>query len=148
MLYYRLADEQLQSETGPPQIVSVQARLLQCYYLLARGRINQCWTTFGSVVSLIYSLGLHRKHREEEYPNLIDFECQKRVFWAAFCLDKFLTYALDDRPPRIELDNTDQVSKLLICQQLICHTLCCAKLFSHCLVGQLTPFLWESLQLD
>ncbi|KAF7869963.1 hypothetical protein EAF04_004747 [Stromatinia cepivora] len=113
MLHFQLADEQLQSETGPPQLSSLQARLLQCYYLLARGRINQCWSTFGTVVGLIFALGIHRKHSQEDVISLIDIECQKRVFWAAFTLDKHLSYALH-RPQLIELENTDQDMPKLI----------------------------------
>ncbi|CAD6446350.1 4b352ceb-2a94-493f-95f8-685ee4d53755 [Sclerotinia trifoliorum] len=113
MHHFHLADEQLQSETGPPQLVSIQARLLQCYYLLAKGRINQCWSTFGTVVSLIFALGIQRKHSHKDVVSLIDIECQKRVFWAAFILDKYLSYALH-RPQLIELGNTDQdVPKLI-----------------------------------
>ncbi|KAJ8060210.1 hypothetical protein OCU04_010553 [Sclerotinia nivalis] len=113
MLHFHLADEQLQSETGPPQLASIQARLLQCYYLLARGRINQCWSTFGTVVSLIFALGIQRKHSQKDVISLIDIECQKRVFWAAFTLDKYLSYALH-RPQLIELENTDQDMPKLI----------------------------------
>ncbi|KAF5872772.1 putative zn 2cys6 transcription factor protein [Botrytis fragariae] len=98
MLHYQLADEQLQSET---------ARLLQCYYLAARGRINQCWTTFSNVVSLIFTLGLNRYYSKRGIVDLIEVECQKRVFWAAFFLDKFLSYALD-RPQRLKIDDIDQ----------------------------------------
>ncbi|KAA8571274.1 hypothetical protein EYC84_000601 [Monilinia fructicola] len=108
MRYFQLADDQLNLEVGPPQLASIQARLLQCQYLLARGRINQCWSNFGDVISLIYVLGIHRKHSKEGLLNLIDIECQKRVFWAAFALDKYLSYALSDRPQRIDLDSTDQ----------------------------------------
>ncbi|QSZ34443.1 hypothetical protein DSL72_006035 [Monilinia vaccinii-corymbosi] len=108
MRYFQLADEQLHLEVGPPQLASIQARLLQCQYLLARGRIHQCWSSFGNVVSLIYTLGIHRKYSQEGLVNLIDVECQKRVFWAAFTLDKYLSYALNERPQRIDLDNTDQ----------------------------------------
>ncbi|KAB8298301.1 hypothetical protein EYC80_002030 [Monilinia laxa] len=114
MRYFQLADDQLNLEVGPPQLASIQARLLQCQYLLARGRINQCWSSFGAVVSLIYVLGIHRKHSKEGLVNLIDIECQKRVFWAAFALDKYLSYALNDRPQHIDLDSTDQdMPKLL-----------------------------------
>lgn len=113
MRYFQLADDQLNLEVGPPQLASIQARLLQCQYLLARGRINQCWSNFGDVISLIYVLGIHRKHSKEGLLNLIDIECQKRVFWAAFALDKYLSYALSDRPQRIDLDSTDQVSYFL-----------------------------------
>ncbi|TGO53990.1 hypothetical protein BCON_0114g00010 [Botryotinia convoluta] len=107
MLNCQLADEQLQSETGPPQLTSVQARLLQCYYLIARGRINQCWSTFSNVVSLIFTLELNRCYSKRGIVDLIEVECQKRVFWAAFFLDKFLSYALD-RPQRLKIDDIDQ----------------------------------------
>ncbi|APA13245.1 hypothetical protein SS1G_13789 [Sclerotinia sclerotiorum 1980 UF-70] len=113
MLHFHLADEQLRSETGPPQLASIQARLLQCYYLLAKGRINQCWSTFGTVVSLIFALGIQRKHSQKDVISLIDIECQKRVFWAAFTLDKYLSYVLH-RPQLIELENTDQDMPKLI----------------------------------
>ncbi|TGO12881.1 hypothetical protein BTUL_0080g00010 [Botrytis tulipae] len=107
MLNCQLADEQLQSETGPPQLTSVQARLLQCYYLIARGRINQCWSTFSNVVSLIFTLELNRHYSKRGLVDLVEVECQKRVFWAAFFLDKFLSYALD-RPQRLKIDDIDQ----------------------------------------
>ncbi|KAM0144892.1 hypothetical protein ACHAP3_000011 [Botrytis cinerea] len=107
MLNCQLADEQLKSETGPPQLTSIQARLLQCYYLIARGRINQCWSTFSNVVSLIFTLGLHRHYSKRNIVDLIEVECQKRVFWAAFYLDKFLSCALE-RPQRLKLDDIDQ----------------------------------------
>ncbi|KAF7947981.1 hypothetical protein EAE96_009050 [Botrytis aclada] len=107
MLHYQLADEQLRSETGPPQLTSVQARLLQCYYLMARGRINQCWSKFSDVVSLIFTLDLNRYYSKRGIIDLIEVECQKRVFWAAFFLDKFLSYALG-RPQRLKIDDIDQ----------------------------------------
>ncbi|KAI9641746.1 hypothetical protein NHQ30_009602 [Ciborinia camelliae] len=108
MRYFQLADEQLKSETGRPNLISIQARLLQCFYLLARGRINQCWSTFGTVVTLIYTLGIHHQDSHQGIINLIDIECRKRVFWAAFALDKYLSYALDGRPQLIALNNTNQ----------------------------------------
>ncbi|KAF7914778.1 uncharacterized protein EAE98_011477 [Botrytis deweyae] len=107
MLNYQLADEQLQSETGPPQLTSLQARLLQCYYLIARGRINQCWSTFSNVVSLIFTLELNRHYSNRGIIDLVEVECQKRTFWAAFFLDKFLSYALN-RPQRLKIDDIDQ----------------------------------------
>lgn len=113
MLNYQLADEQLQSETGPPQLTSLQARLLQCYYLIARGRINQCWSTFSNVVSLIFTLELNRHYSKRGIVDLVEVECQKRTFWAAFFLDKFLSYALN-RPQRLKIDDIDQVSYLFL----------------------------------
>ncbi|KAF7903209.1 uncharacterized protein EAF01_006258 [Botrytis porri] len=107
ILHYQVADEQLQSETGPPQLTGVQARLLQCFYLIARGRINQCWSTFSNVVSLIFTLGLNRNYSQRGIVDLIEVECQKRVFWAAFYLDKFLSYALA-RPQLLKIDDIDQ----------------------------------------
>lgn len=108
MNWFQYSTEQLLSETGEPQIGSVQARIMQCVYLLARGRVNRCWGLFGEVVTLIYKLRLHKKNDLDGPYSLITVECEKRAFWAAFWLDKHLTYSLN-RPQRIRRDEVDQV---------------------------------------
>lgn len=47
--YYLAAEHLLANEKGSVRLTSVQARLLQCYYLLTRSRINHCWIQFGTV---------------------------------------------------------------------------------------------------
>lgn len=109
--YFQAAEHQLRSETGSIRLASVQARLAQCFYLLSESRINHCWSLFGTTAHLILALGIHRKTRRREAANydLIDIECRKRVFWAAYTLDNYLSAALG-RPRTFHDDDIDQVS--------------------------------------
>ncbi|KAM3069382.1 hypothetical protein ACMFMG_005487 [Clarireedia jacksonii] len=118
MRWFQYATEQLLSETGEPQLESIQARILQCFFLLARGRMSKCWSIFGEVVSLIFKLHLHRKHNLEGVYSMIDVECQKRAFWAAFMLDKILSGSLN-RPQYLrQIDADEDFPKLVIDAQL------------------------------
>ncbi|KAM5381609.1 hypothetical protein ACJA88_004684 [Fusarium oxysporum] len=42
--YYLAAEHQLSKESGSIRLTSVQARLLQCYYLGTQSRVNHCWS--------------------------------------------------------------------------------------------------------
>ena len=108
--YFQAAEHQLHAETGEIRLMSVQAQLCQCFYLLGKSRINHCWSLFGTTAHLVLALGIHRKRRREASGNydLIDIECRKRVFWCAYTLDTYRSAALG-RPMTFH-DNIDQVS--------------------------------------
>ncbi|KAG0652582.1 transcriptional regulatory [Hyphodiscus hymeniophilus] len=109
MRYFLSADYQLQHEMGQIRLTSIQARLMQCMYLLSRSRINQCWSTFGVVVNMITALGLNRKHAYAvgKDRNVVYMECQKRAFWSAYTLDKYLSNCLG-RPQMLHDEDIDQ----------------------------------------
>lgn len=102
-------------ERGEIRLESVQARLLQCIYLLSRSRINHAWTIFGTAVSQIFAIQLHRKAKidRNEKKDLIHVECCKRVFWSAYTIDKYMSLCLG-RPEYFNDEMIDQV----------CHKLC------------------------
>ena len=112
--YFLAADYQLQKETGQIQLTSIQARLLQCYYLLSRSRINQCWSIFGVVVNLSIALGIHRKqgHEFSGETDFVHLECRKRAFWSAYILDKYLSAALG-RPQMFHDEDVDQAGRFI-----------------------------------
>jgi hypothetical protein len=107
------ATEQLFWETGRPTLASVQARLIQCFFLVARGRMNRTYRIFSETVNLIYKLKFHKRNPLYGEYSMIDVECEKRVYWAAFSLDKFLNYSLN-RPQYLRHDDADQVRFTLI----------------------------------
>ena len=97
-------------ETGPARLESVQARLAQCLYLMGSSRTNQAWYLFGTTAQLILSLGLHSKrHSRTSHTGkgLIEAECQKRVFWSAYTLDKYFNIILG-RPGIFRDEDVDQ----------------------------------------
>lgn len=108
--YYRAAEDLLQKEKGPVRLESIQARLLQCFYLLTLSRFNHAWSVFGSVVSQIFVMGLHRQSKAHSAAkkDLVYAECCKRTFWSAYMLDKFLSLSLN-RPQYLRDDSIDQV---------------------------------------
>ncbi|KAG7140632.1 Thiamine repressible genes regulatory protein thi1 like [Verticillium longisporum] len=58
--YFLAAENQLSKESGSIRLTSIQARLLQCYYLLMQSRVNHCWSQFGTVTNLALAIGLNR----------------------------------------------------------------------------------------
>ncbi|KAE9371616.1 hypothetical protein N431DRAFT_545824 [Stipitochalara longipes BDJ] len=109
--YFQAAEKQLDVESGEIRLPTIQARLLQCLYLLSRSRKHQCWFIFGTVVNLIFASGLHRKHGSPDSPgqpqDLILAECQKRVFWMAYEIDRYLSVVLGN-PQLIQDEFIDQ----------------------------------------
>lgn len=106
------AEEILKHETGKIRMSSIQARLLQCYFLLSRARIHQCYSIFGTVITFIHVAGLHRKHNRDdpvEMASITNTEYRKRVFWCAYTLDKYLSSNLG-RPQKLHDEDIDQVS--------------------------------------
>lgn len=92
------------------RLESVQARLAQCIYLLASSRINQAWYIFGTATQMILALGLHRKRFSQTSgaaSGLVEIECRKRVLWAAYTLDRYLSVILG-RPRIFRDEDIDQ----------------------------------------
>ncbi|KAK9473260.1 fungal-specific transcription factor domain-containing protein [Dipodascopsis tothii] len=116
VLYFHAADRQLRLATGRPRLASVQARLCQCFYLVACSRMNHCRNLFGTVAHLIYALGLHRRQQTVNSQSTFDYieqETRKRVFWSAYSLDKYLSAVLG-RPSIFHDDEIDQELPLLV----------------------------------
>ncbi|KAH8655455.1 fungal-specific transcription factor domain-containing protein, partial [Xylariales sp. PMI_506] len=94
--YYQAAEHLLTKERGSIRLTSVQARLLQCYYLLTRSRINHCWSLFGTVTRLALAIGLNRNGRYDASCglSLVEVQSRRRTFWCAYTLDAYLSLSL------------------------------------------------------
>ncbi|KAL4884774.1 hypothetical protein BJY04DRAFT_233051 [Aspergillus karnatakaensis] len=108
-VYFAASEHHLATETGPVLLISVQARLAQCFYLLGHSRINHCWSLFGTTARLAIAIGLHRGRRRERSASVdfVEQECRKRVFWCMYSLDNYLSAALG-RPRIFHDDEIDQ----------------------------------------
>ncbi|KAL7898522.1 fungal-specific transcription factor domain-containing protein [Trichoderma sp. SZMC 28014] len=104
--YFLAAHQLLSREKGAIRLESIQARLLQCLWLLSESRINHCWNLFGTAARLAYAIGLHRK-RHADRIDRIEVECRRRTFWSAYALDNYLSMALG-RPRTFHDDDIDQ----------------------------------------
>lgn len=113
--FFSAAEDQLSAEKGAIRLISVQARLMQCLYLLSHSRINHCWSLFGTTAHLMLALGIHRKSRIDpnRNPDYVDVECRKRTFWCAYNLDTYLSAALG-RPRTFHDDDIDQELPLCV----------------------------------
>ncbi|RAH74941.1 Zn(II)2Cys6 transcription factor [Aspergillus aculeatinus CBS 121060] len=126
-MYYAQADHLLSRETGAPSMASVQARFLMVLYLLSSSRPHKAWFTFGTTVQLMMALGLHngRTRRGHDGHNLVQKECQRRLVWCSYTLDKYLSVMLgrprfwqdedidEDLPTRVnDSDLTPQENRL------------------------------------
>ncbi|KLU92964.1 hypothetical protein MAPG_11907 [Magnaporthiopsis poae ATCC 64411] len=113
--FFSAAEHHLTAERGRLCLTRVQARLAQCFYLLAHSRLNHCWTLFGAVAHLILALGIHRGTCCDPSPSAlllqrtdqIESECRKRTFWCAYNLDIYLSSVLG-RPRTFHDDDIDQ----------------------------------------
>ncbi|KJX98070.1 hypothetical protein TI39_contig438g00012 [Zymoseptoria brevis] len=106
------------AELGMPLLESVQARLVQVFYLLMTCRMNRAWYIFGNCLQIISALGMHRLGKKWRVGGVrgdyIQVECGKRTFWTAYILDKHLGVLLG-RPPHfhdedIVLDYPERVN--------------------------------------
>ncbi|KAL0937066.1 fungal specific transcription factor domain-containing protein [Colletotrichum truncatum] len=104
--YFMAASQQLSKEQGTVRLESIQARLLQCLWLLSLSRINHCWSLFGTVARLAFAIGLHRGRVADSLDH-IQLECRRRTFWSAYSLDNYLSTALG-RPRTFHEDDIDQ----------------------------------------
>ncbi|KAK2743811.1 finger protein, partial [Colletotrichum kahawae] len=115
--FFAVAEHQLSMEKGEMRLAHVQARLAQCFYLLAQSRLNHCWTLFGITAHLAMALGIHRKSRLDakstDRANHIDLECRKRTFWCSYNLNTYLGAALG-RPMTFHDEDIDQELPLCI----------------------------------
>lgn len=117
--FFHAAVNYTNNETGLPKVESVQARLIQVFYLLMTCRMNRAWYVFGDILQLISALGIHRTGRRptgssKSGADYITSQCRRRVFWTAYILDKYLGVVLG-RPPHfhdddISLEFPDQVN--------------------------------------
>ncbi|KAB8072473.1 fungal-specific transcription factor domain-containing protein [Aspergillus leporis] len=99
-LYFTKADQILSQETGAPRLESAQARLLMVLHLLSSSRAHRAWFTLGTTIQLIMALGLHSRRRTRDAVNvsLIQQECQCRVVWCSYTLEKYLSFMLGTPP--------------------------------------------------
>ncbi|KAH7353752.1 fungal-specific transcription factor domain-containing protein [Plectosphaerella cucumerina] len=106
--YFLAAEHQLSKESGSIRLTSVQARLLQCYYLLTQSRVNHCWSQFGTVTNLALAIGLNRNKVPGAASGLnhIEVESRRRTFWCAYTLDAYLSVSLG-RPRSFHDDDID-----------------------------------------
>lgn len=106
--YFLAAEHQLSKESGSIRLTSVQARLLQCYYLLTQSRVNHCWSQFGTVTNLALAIGLNRNKAPGVASglNYIEVESRRRTFWCAYTLDAYLSVSLG-RPRSFHDDDID-----------------------------------------
>ncbi|KAI8931415.1 hypothetical protein NX059_011744 [Plenodomus lindquistii] len=109
--YFFAAENQLSKERGAVRLASVQARLLQCFYLLTQSRINHCWSLFGTLSHLAFAIGLHRGRKYDVSSrgkiDYVEIEDRRRLFWCAYSLDKYLAAALG-RPRTFKDEDIDQ----------------------------------------
>lgn len=107
--HFLSAEYQLSKERGTVSLVSVQAHLCQCLWLLSQSRMNHCWTLFGTTARLALAIGLNRT-RHVDMTNActpIELQGRRRTFWNAYCLDNYLSVALG-RPRIFHDDDIDQ----------------------------------------
>ncbi|OAL43903.1 hypothetical protein IQ07DRAFT_616065 [Pyrenochaeta sp. DS3sAY3a] len=107
--YFFAAEHQLSKERGAVRLASVQARLLQCFYLLTQSRINHCWSLFGTLSHLALAIGLNRGRKCDPSTTVdyVELESRRRLFWVAYSLDKYLAAALG-RPRTFKDEDIDQ----------------------------------------
>ena len=109
-MYYIVAQDLLSVEDGPQRLESVQARFMTVLYQLSSSRANQAWFTHGTTVQLIMALGLHRKRTptpDTKVSDLVVAECQKRVLWCSYTVDKYLSVIIG-RPRLLQDEDIDQ----------------------------------------
>lgn len=115
-VYYQKAEALLAEEVGPPRLESVQARFAAVQYLLSSSRPTRALFAFGTMVQVMQAVGLHRKRSERagtQGPDLIAVEVQRRLFWCAFTLDKYLSIVMG-RIPLLRVDDTNQALPTIV----------------------------------
>jgi len=82
--------------------------LIQCFYLLASGQTDKCWTTLGTAIRIAQSIGLHA---EDDVPSLysnrgvVEREIRRRTWYSLYVLDCLLSLQLG-RPLAIVVSET------------------------------------------
>lgn len=87
-------------------------------YLLSRARINHCYSIFGTIVNSIYSLGIHREKLPSNKTDFLELEMQKRVFWGAYVMDKYLSSALG-RPQFFHDEDIDKKIPFMVVENTL-----------------------------
>ncbi|KAF2793308.1 hypothetical protein K505DRAFT_325558 [Melanomma pulvis-pyrius CBS 109.77] len=131
--FFFAAERLLAKERGAMRLTSVQARLGQCFYLLAQSRINHCWSLFGTTAHLALAIGLHRGRRGDSSATIdyVELESRRRLFWCAYTLDKYLAAALG-RPQTFRDEDIDQELPTVVNDDdLLPHSINPAPLKSH-----------------
>lgn len=111
--FFAAAENLTDAETGHPKLESAQARLIEVLYLLQTSRMNQAWYVFGKTALITSALGLHRRSnrqgnaRDAPGPDYITVQCQRRVFWVAYTIDKYLSVVFG-RPRQYRDEDIDQ----------------------------------------
>ncbi|RDW67066.1 hypothetical protein BP5796_09815 [Coleophoma crateriformis] len=91
----------LPSDFGQLQaILSVQLFLISMLGLNAASRMG------GLVIRMVYHLGLHRCPARYKQFSAIEIELRRRVFWAVYCIERYLAQALGT-PLDLRDDDTD-----------------------------------------
>ncbi|KAF3399659.1 hypothetical protein DPV78_006796 [Talaromyces pinophilus] len=113
-VFYTMALRIVDNEVGSPSLQSIQVRFLMVLYLLSSSRMNKAWFTFGTMVQLLMTLGLHRRRKTARTTSSsmsnaqrVQHECQKRILWCSFTLEKYLSLMLG-RPRLLQEDDIDQ----------------------------------------
>ena len=113
LFYFQAAERQLSREKESVTLITLQALLGCCFYVLTKSRLNHCWSLFGTTSRLVLALGLHRKRARYSGGQTggpggyIESECRKRLFWCAYTLDKYLS-AIFGRPCAFHDEDIDQ----------------------------------------
>jgi hypothetical protein len=111
--YFHAAENQLKNETGDVCLATIQARLLQCHFLLSRSRVNQTCSILATMTNFIFVLGIHRRHRPTESDDLVHIECSKRTLWQTYVVDKYIASSLG-RPALLRDEDIDQDLPMMI----------------------------------
>jgi hypothetical protein len=108
---FRQAVELTNAETGFARLESIQARILQVFYLLMTCRVTRAWYTFGICLQMVAALGMHRRALKRrgpgKGPDYIHSQCRKRTFWTVYILDRVLGIVFG-RPPHFNDEDIDQ----------------------------------------
>jgi hypothetical protein len=105
--YFEQARDLLETEPGPAQLASVEARLAACLYLLSTSRVHTCRFLFAFTHTLVITLGLHRRTLPHHENRPIMSERKRRAFWSFYIIDGYLSVLLG-QPRHIRDEDLDQ----------------------------------------
>ena len=111
--FFSAAVDLTDRETGLPRLESTQARLMQVLYLLQTSRMNQGWYVFGMTTQITSAQGLHRRTGRKRNgvsksaQDYINLQCERRTFWVAYMIDKYLSVVFG-RPRHFHDEDIDQ----------------------------------------
>lgn len=111
--FFSAAVDLTDRETGLPRLESTQARLMQVLYLLQTSRMNQGWYAFGRATQITAAQGLHRRTGRKRNGmsksgvDYISVQCERRTFWVAYMIDKYLSVVFG-RPRHYHDEDIDQ----------------------------------------